>query len=200
MPSVTHACESHNPTGQCWGAEGDTVTPLLLCVPTEAGDSDNQSVTPPAPGPGFSQHLLSQGGNGEARFRVKTNISPIQSKSPFNTSPNTGGEALDSSFLLSTFRLPAAAQRDHGAENETLPPEQTLSAQPQGTARSEPGDRAQQGLPQPRAAQPPPQGPSLAGLGASGTPQHPHRCQKLSRVHPTAFWILFMASQPLAPF
>lgn len=172
LSSVSLPVSPTPPQGSLGVQRGDTVTPLLLCVPTVAGDSGNGSVTHPAPGPGFSQHLLSQGGNGETRFRVKTNISTVQSKSPFNTSPDTGGEAPDSFFLLSTFRLPPAAQRSHGAENETLPPEQTLCAQPRGTERSDTSDSTGGNLSQPQAAEPPPQGPSLAGLGAPGTPQH----------------------------
>lgn len=107
----------------------------------------------------------------ERRFRVKTNISTVQSKSSFNSSPNTGGEAPDSSFLLSTFRLPPAAQRDHGAENETLPQEQTASAQPRSAERSGPRARAR-----PRAALPPPQAglwPGCEPLAAPAPSQVP---------------------------
>lgn len=90
MLSVDLPVSPTTPQGSLGVHWGDTVMPLLPCVPTVAGDSDNESVTHPAPGPGFSQHLLSQGGNGETWFQVKTNINTIQSKSPFNTSPNTG--------------------------------------------------------------------------------------------------------------
>lgn len=178
LSSVTLPVSPTPPQGSLGVQRGDTVTPLLLCVPTVAGDSGNGSVTHPAPGPGFSQHLLSQGGNGETRFRVKTNISTVQSKSPFNTSPDTGGEAPDSSSLLSTFRLPPAAQRNHGAENETLPPEQTLCAQPRGTERSDTSDSTGgRSVTAPSSRAPTPRPVSCRTGSPWHAPAPSHRCQ-----------------------
>lgn len=203
LSSVTLPVSPTPPQGSLGVQRGDTVTPLLLCVPTVAGDSGNGSVTHPAPGPGFSQHLLSQGGNGETRFRVKTNISTVQSKSPFNTSPDTGGEAPDSFFLLSTFRLPPAAQRNHGAENETLPPEQTLCAQPRGTERSDTSDSTGGVCHGPKQQSPHPKARLLQDWEPLARPstisQMSGQQRLVSRVHPAAFWIRIMASQLLAP-
>lgn len=178
--------------------------PLLLCVPTVAVDSDNKSVTYPAPGPGFSQlDLLSQGGKGETRFQVKTNISTIQSKSSFNTSPNTGVR-LRTALFSST---PSGCHQQHKGITEQkmrcchqnrlyLHSHEVQRDQTPVTEHSRVCHGPKQQCTHPKAHLLQHWEPLACPSTVS---QVPEKQRPVSRVHPAAFWIRIMASQLLAP-